>query len=128
MTNTLTLESVASAFAHWRHTRRSRREAVPVALQRQAVELLSHYKQTRVLKALKINHAMLKRWSQRDEAPETTGFVPLPPPSSEARVNASLQITLRNRQGACMQICGAVSAAQLFSLAQGFAAQQGDDQ
>ena len=125
MAHSLTLDSVASAFERWRNTRRSRREAVPVALRLQAVELLSRYTQIRILKALKINHAMLKRWSQRDAAPKAMGFVPLPLPPSTVPVSSSLQITLRNRQGGCMEITGAVSAAQLFSLAQGFAAQQG---
>ena len=124
MAHSLTLDSVASAFEHWRNTRRSRREAVPAALRLQAVELLSRYTQIRILKALKINHSMLKRWSQRDAAPKAMGFVPLPLPST-VPVSSSLQITLRNRQGGCMEITGAVSAAQLFSLAQGFAAQQG---
>ena len=110
----LTLESVATAFVDWRSHRAHRREAVPIALQQQAVALLEHHKQVEVLRALQINSKMIKRWRQ-SHAPETVPqFVNL---ASAMPISSDLRITLCHPQGGHMEIFGALDAAQLSALA-----------
>lgn len=127
MTHPITLNSVATAFAHWRKARRSRREPVPVNLQRQAIELLAHYKQTHVLNALKINHTLLKRWQQNSVAPQVD-FVSLPPQVCQTPAERALEVTLSNRFGAQMTITGSLSAEQLAELTRSFTSAQGGEQ
>jgi len=122
MANPLTLDSVSAAFDHWRQHRTSRKEPVPIFLREQAIKLRAHHSKSRVIQALKINHSMLKQWQHKGERPAST-FVALPPPTAEA--TSSLQITLRNWQGAEMLISGAVSADQLCRLTQSFVSAAG---
>jgi len=117
MANPLTLESVSAAFDHWRQNRTSRKESVPISLREHAIKLLAHHSKSRVIEALKINHSMLKQWRHKGERSAPT-FVVLPPPKPEA--TSSLQITLRNPQGAEMHITGSVTADQLCRLTQSF--------
>ena len=126
MVNLSPLESVASAFDHWRNTRTSRKQAVPTRLREQAIELLSQHKKSHVISALKINHSMLKRWQQKDDAVASGAtFVALVNETPDPEASSCLQITLRNHLGGEMSITGDVTAAQLHSLAQLFAATQG---
>ena len=113
--NPLTLESVASAFVDWRSHRAHRREAVPIALQQQAVALLEQHTQAEVLRALQINSKMIRRWRQT-HAPETVPqFVTLT--ESALPASSDLRITLSHPQGGRMEIAGALDAAQLAALA-----------
>lgn len=121
MANPLTLDSVSAAFAHWRQNRSSLKEPVPIFLREQAIKLLAHYSKNRVIQALKINHSMLKQWQPKGERSAAT-FVVLPPPTETA---SSLQITLRNPQGAEMRIAGVMSADQLYCLTQSFVSAAG---
>jgi len=126
MTNPATLESTASAFDHWRHTRTSRKMAVPDALREQAIELLSRYQQSHVIAALNINHATLKRWRRKDSVSiSNPTFVPLVAEVPESGITSSLQITLRNSLGNEMCITGDVTLAQLHRLTRSFVDFQG---
>lgn len=122
MTNPRTLESVSAAFDLWRQHRTSRKESVPTSLRDQAIKLLINHSRSRVIEALKINHSMLKQWQHKGERPAST-FVALPPPNAEAA--SPLQITLRNPQGSEMHIAGAMTADQLYCLAQSFVSAAG---
>ena len=122
MVSHITLESVAVAFSRWRKARRSRREPVPINLQQQALELLSHYRQIQVLGALRINHSTLKRWQQKSLS--SNGFVSLPIATGEDSTSSSIQITLSNQHGAQMCIVG-VNTHQLISLTSRFTSEQG---
>jgi len=64
MTTPITLESVALAFNNWRRQRTSLSDRIPLDLQQQAIQLLQFHSKPEVIKALNINHKMLKRWQQ----------------------------------------------------------------
>jgi len=116
------LKSVESAFNQWRETRISRRESVPGELRQQAVELLSHHKQSQILNTLNINHAMLKQWQQESAIPSAM-FVTLPNEHS-ATESKSFQVTLYHL-GSEMHISGNLTPTDLCTLAQSFIASQG---
>lgn len=123
MTTTPTLDSVASAFSHWRNTRAYRREAVPIALQEQALGLLKEYRTSQVTTTLKINHGMIKRW--RIARATEAGFVELPPVATP-QVTSSTRFTISNAQGHQMHISG-MSSDQLACLIHRFCAQPGGE-
>ena len=78
------LTSLAEQFTQWRTTRSSRRSPVPTVLRQQALDLLSVYAKSQVIKALGINSTMLKNWQQvlgggeSMTANSPPSFVPLP--------------------------------------------------
>lgn len=123
-----TLESVTTAFNHWRETRSSRKAAVPAVLREQAIELLSHYKPSQVITSLKINHSMLKRWRGDDHASinsKTSTFVPLGTDTASQPRVSGLEITWRNSLGSEMQVKGDLTLVQLTQLAHTFIRAEG---
>jgi len=121
----ISLASVSSAFTHWRAQRLSSSAPVPLALQQQATELLQVHSKAQVIKALNINHAMLKRW-QAPEADTSEGeFIHLIGETPETSSHNSLQVTLRNGQGAEMKITG-ITLSQLNTLAARFSTSTGE--
>jgi len=68
----ISLESLSSAFAHWRTQRLSLSSPVPLVLQQHAIELLQIHSKAEVIKALNINHSMLKRWQQQETPVDTS--------------------------------------------------------
>jgi len=125
MVNPISLESVSAAFNDWRKHRASTRERIPLALQRQAIELLLCYSKSRVIKALNINHAMLKRW-QLQNAPTSDGeFIRLSTTSLPASTPTSLRVTLRNADGGELTVTG-ITLSQLSTLATHFTASAGE--
>lgn len=118
MVNPVTLESVASAFAHWRQHRGSRNESAPEVLRQQALQLLSHHSSNRVITALKINHALLKRWRQTSEP--AVAFIALPADVPKRDPSSPLTITLRNAHGAEMHIGGEITSDLVLHLVTSF--------
>lgn len=125
MANHITLESVTSAFDTWRQTRGDLKARVPDSLRQLAIKLLPQHRPGRVIRALKINHSMLKQW-QHENTPSTTAFLALPIQPPERAAACALQITLRNRLGAEMHISGALSLDQLTRLAHTFISSSGE--
>ena len=124
MVNPVTLESVSSAFSLWRQNRVSRNESAPAVLRQQALQLLSHHSNNRVITALKINHAMLKRWQLTSEVTPAS-FVALPVDVPKMDCASSLQITLRNALGAEMDIGGELTSDLVLRLATSFTSTMG---
>ncbi len=122
----ISLESLSSAFAHWRTQRLSSSSPVPLVLQQHAIDLLHIHSKAEVIKALNINHSMLKRWQQpalpvdtaRCEFIDLLGETPKTPPHD------TLQVTLRNGQGSEMKITG-ITLSQLSTLAANFSTATG---
>jgi len=119
MKNIISLETASTAFNHWRMNRSSTRGRIPLALQKQAIDLLQSYSKSQVIKALKINHAMLKRW-QQEATTATCDFISLTTEPSLS-TQPSLQITLRNANGGELTITG-ISLSQVSTLATEFTA------
>jgi len=134
MKQPVTLESVATAFNHWRLSRVSLNQAVPDALREQALALLIDHKKSHIIVALKINHSALKKWLQTSDT-LNPAFVSLPSPSSETQGTAAtviphnitgLSITLHHASGTEMRINGDITPALLQSLTTSFAVSQGE--
>ncbi len=78
-----------------------------------------------MIKALNINHSMLKRW-QQPEGPTSAGeFIHLVGESPETSSHDSLPVTLRNGQGSEMKITG-ITLSELSTLATHFSAATGE--
>ncbi len=125
MVNPLSLETVSTAFNDWRRHRTSSRGRIPLVLQKQAIELLAYYSKSQVLKALHVNHSMLKRWQQQEMAATECAFIRLTPESPAASAQPSLQVTLRNINGGELTITG-MTLAQITTLATHFTAPAGE--
>jgi hypothetical protein len=119
MVNRNTLETVAAVFSNWRNHRESPGTRIPQSLQIQAIELLESYSKSQVIKALKINHVMLKRWQQRHTDKSSSDFVRLPTEPLPGSFPSSLQVTVRNAHGGELHIAG-MSMSQLTTLAKCF--------
>ena len=119
-----TLDSVSAEFAKWRSHRTSFR--TPESLQRQAVDLLKHYRMGEVLKALRLSHKSLKRWSQRwsghssvnPSEPSNERFIALPPISQvvgkdeELADRVSLKLSCQDIKGRTLSIEASLDDAQ----------------
>lgn len=115
------LHEVQEAFARWR--RECPRGHTPQELRAQAVSLLSHYRISEVMKALKLDHRRLRRWrrecSSTPAVPARGEFVELlpvaeplgaeAPPAETALV---LTLTRHEVEGHTVSLSGALSAAQ----------------
>lgn len=79
MNTNLSLDSVLNQFTNWRSTRKGG-SRTPESLQRQAVELKSHYPVSQIVKTLGISHSNLKAWSvdYSQENIEQVDFMNLP--------------------------------------------------
>jgi len=121
MKKQISLESVTAAFDEWRKHRSSPRGRIPVALQTHAVELLQSHPVSRVLKALKINHAMLKRWQQPHRVTNECEFVRLTPTVQPTLPQPALHVALRNADGGELTIIG-LTLPQITTLALSFSA------
>ncbi len=121
----ISLASVSSAFTHWRAQRLSLSAPVPFVLQQQAIELLQVHSKAQVIKALHINHAMLKRWQSPGSETSACEFINLVGETPETSAEGSLQVTLRNGQGGEMKITG-ITLSQLSTLAAQFSTSTGE--
>jgi len=115
------LREVQEAFTAWR--REQPRRHTPQALRAQAVGLLSHYRISEVVKALKLDHRRLSRWRRelcsRTHVGRREEFVELAPTVerlAEAGVRESerLRLTLTQQEsvGRSVSLAGELSAAQ----------------
>ena len=122
LTAELSLTELQMEFVRWRETRSPRQ--VPTPLRVNAVALLGVHSTSEILKTLKINHQMLKRWRRRygDEpeataTPPSTAFVPLNAghevtlPSSE-RLESRLKITRQTVDGTALSVEGELTLSQ----------------
>jgi len=125
MVNQISLESVSAAFNHWREHRASTKDPIPLALQKQAIELLRSHSQSRVINALKIDHTMLKRWQQQVAAATEGEFISLTAAAQPALTQPSLQVVLRNTVGGELIITG-ITLSQITTLATYFSASTGE--
>lgn len=114
------LHEVQEAFARWR--RECPRGHTPQELRAQAVSLLSHYRISEVMKALKLDHRRLSRWRREGSSMPAEAargeFVELPvaepmgvgaPPAETALV---LTLSRHEAEGYTVSLSGALSAAQ----------------
>jgi len=122
MTSPHSLESVTAAFNDWRQQQSTPRGRIPVALQTQAVALLSSHPISHVIKSLKINHTTLKRWQQWHTTEKPCEFVPLVPEEQP-----TAHVALRNAYGGECIITG-LTLAQITILALQFTASSGESQ
>jgi len=129
MPKPITLKSVSLAFNDWRRQRTSLGARIPLNLQQQAIELLQFHSKPEVIKALNINHKMLKRWQQQTDTSVcefinvATDSIIAPDPAPSK--HAPLQVTLCNAQGGTMSITG-MTLCDLTTLAKHFTASTGD--
>lgn len=124
-----TLHAVASDFARWRQSRASRRQAVPSALRQHAVELLRDHKQSQVLAALNINHAMLKRWQGDNSHRPHETFVALSDAArNEVPASHPVHVVLRHRGGGEIHLSGELSPAHVSGVVQTFLTVQGEQE
>ena len=110
------MASAITAFKQWRETRVNRTVKTPVALQLQAVDLLTHFPSSKITSILNISGTNLKCWSKQQDKQSQTEFITLPP--IEAPSSASLSVTLTFNNGAHMCLCGELSPAQLTAITQ----------
>lgn len=123
MINPITLESVTSAFNDWRTQRTSLGARIPLSLQQQAIQLLQTHSTSQVIKALNINHKMLKRWQQQQADTPACEFINLT--RDPLADHASLQVILHNAQGGKMTITG-ITLSQLTTLTTAFSTSMGE--
>ena len=119
------LEQTAAEFDAWRQNRGSGSIAFPVHLRKKAVSLLANYTKNQVVKALKLNHAMLKQWQQpygKDQSPQ---FVSLNDVTS-GHQDAAVQIHLSHPNGTQMQFNGTFTGNQLRELVVAFMSLAGE--
>lgn len=118
----LSLAELQVEFARWRATRSPRQ--VPTPLRVNTVALLSKHSTSEILKTLKINHTMLKRWRERYgeepppvSAPSQKEFVTLSAadeltaPASE-RFDSRLKITRQAADGTALSLEGELTLSQ----------------
>lgn len=117
------LESLATQFTQWRAARASRRTPVPLVLRQQTLALLGSQPKSHIIKALGINHSMLKNWqTQASEPSPANHFIPCP--TEVAALAPALAFTVTASHGATLTITGDFSPAQLAAFAQGLCAAQ----
>ena len=106
-----------TAFQQWRLTRAHRAVKTPKALQQQAVALLAHFSSSKIMSALKLSGANLKRWSTNLQVQHNlTEFVALPPVDEPLPAPLSLELAFSN--GCHMRLCGDITPAQLIAITQ----------
>jgi len=97
MTPSLSLETVASRFAHWRENRRNRREPVPAKLQQQVLALKKTYPSVQIISTLKVSSSQLSRWSARQQGESPSAFISLPDIAvSDSSTDESMTIAFPN--------------------------------
>ena len=113
------LTALAAEFSTWRAQRTHRSARIPLSLRDSAVDLLKVCRRACIIKALGINHAMLKAWQdERRTAPPPTAFVPLEVSHSPAPMAVlPTELTLANRSGQQVTLQGPFSGAQLALVA-----------
>jgi len=115
------LEEVQEAFARWRGE--CPRGHTPPTLRAQAVSLLSHYRISEVLRALKLDHRRLSRWRrERLSAPHVGSreeFVEVPPTVERSdKIGTGeperlrLTLTHQDADGYSVSLAGELSAGQ----------------
>ena len=104
-----------TTFQQWRLTRAHRAVKTPRALQQQAVALLAHFSSSKIMSALKLSGANLKRWSTNLQVQHhLTEFVALPPVDEPLPAPLSLELAFSN--GCHMRLCGDITPAQLIAI------------
>ena len=122
------LQAVKLAFEQWRNTRTHRAAKTPKALRQQAVTLLSHYRISQIIQALKLSHAQLKRWADDGSSKMSlkNQFVTLPE-ANEGLSTSSLTFKWQFPDGAQLDLSGELSATVLNSLVQTLTSRNGGE-
>ena len=112
------LDAVSALFQQWRSQSVCRRTETPLELRTQAVALLQDYPRSHVVKALGINHTMLKQWQANPVAAQSSpAFIPL----SVHRVSppTACELALDFGNGSQATLRGDFSLAELTTLLRG---------
>ena len=117
MSKAPTLEQVIAAFDHWRATRKSAKETIPVELKQQAVALKKRYQRAQIIHGLKISGGQYTQWLTAF-AREPVSFVALPPAAVETQ-----QLVIHHPQGGRLEMSG-LSTAQLACVVRSFIGQE----
>lgn len=119
-----TLESVATAFQHWRDNR-THKGKTPAPLKALALALLQDHQPSQVKAALNINSTMLTAWQSESSAIQSLSssplaFVELAPalPTQAELPAAMINVTLTRLQGTTVTVSGPLTPAHLSALVQ----------
>ena len=115
-----TLESVATAFQHWRE-KRTHKGKTPAPLKALALALLQDHQPSQVKAALNINSKALTAWQSEVSAIQSPlGFVELAPalPTQAELPTAMINVTLTRLQGTTVTVSGPLTPAHLSALIQ----------
>ena len=126
MPNQDKLQTAVTAFEQWRKARTHGAARIPESLRQQSVKLLSHYRVSQIIRALKLSHSQLKRWDHvgLKKVPAQTQFIKLPEEKNvsikvnEGLKTAALTIEWHFPQGAQLRLSGELCATTLCSLVQ----------
>jgi len=112
------LEAVSTLFQQWRSQSAGRRTETPVELRTHALALLQEYPRSQVVKALGINHAMLKQWQAAARPADTrAAFVVLSTPGAASHPLRELTLAFGNGSQATLR--GEFSLTELTTLLSG---------
>lgn len=100
----------------WRNLRPNRQAPLPHALRRQILALADHYPIARLVKALKINHSMFKRWQQQEAETRSSDFIELAAPSGTPPHATTLSFKVRHPAHTWLHIEGTFTVLQLQTV------------
>lgn len=108
-----------TAFEQWRKTRVHRVLKTPEILQQQAVELLTHFSSSQIMKTLNISGTNFKQWTKQHKH-NLAEFITLPPIEQPSSAPLSLELAFGD---AChLRLYGEISPAQLSAITQSITA------
>lgn len=110
------LTQAAKALNHWRNLRPNRQAPLPHALRRQILALADRYPIARLVKALRINHSMFKRWQQQEAETLSSDFIELATPSETPIHATPLSFKVRHPAHTWLHIEGTFTASQLQTV------------
>ena len=108
MTPSNQLSNAINAFKQWRATRKNATHKTPEALQKQVIELLSHYSRGTLSNALGLSGTQVKRW--QTGASDAPAFVELPVLDEAPR---ALHVELSLPNGAELSLSGPLSPSMM---------------
>ena len=112
------LDAVSALFQQWRNQHTGRRTETPLELRTQALALLESHPRSHVVKALGINHTMLKQWQMSTTpADSASAFLPVSLPT--ALPQATRELTLVFGNGSQATLRGDFSLTELTTLLRG---------
>jgi len=113
---TCALAALATQLNSWRSQRAYRRAPIPQSLRQKAVELLTHYPRTQIIKTLGISCGMLKSWENTASAAQKPFVCVDLGGSPELGEQSPLDIVLANNRGQRITLQGEFSPSQMTLL------------